>query len=307
MIRKIFSAGLLIFPLLILVSCRNSEGNTEEEVRPVTPVTVTPVVFKTIKSTIDFPAVSSFLRKSTIRATVNGYLQEVDVVQGDKVTLGQLLFSIRTKESMALGDLKDTDSTLAFRGLINIKSPGRGVVTSVKYQSGAYVQEGDELATVADQGSLVFILELPVEMDRFIPSNRQGVVELPDSQSLKGTITGKLPEMNLETQSVKYLIRVASSADIPENLIANVPIVKAVHENALVLPVKAVLSNETQTEFWVMKLLNDSVAVKTIVQKGLENDNEIEIKGADFHTSDRIILTGNYGLPDTAAIKVTGE
>ncbi len=32
----------------------------------------------------------------------------------------------------------------------------------------------------------------------------------------------------------------------------------------LVLPKQAVLGNETQTEFWVMKLINDSTAVKVI-------------------------------------------
>ncbi len=56
-----------------------------------------------------------------------------------------------------------------------------------------------------------------------------------------------------------------------------------------------------------MKLLNDSIAIKVPVDKGFENDEEIEITGSDLIPSDRIILTGNYGLPDTAKIYIQQE
>src|SRR5678815_96990 len=69
------------------------------------------------------------------------------------------------------------------------------------------------------------------------------------------------------------------------------------------LPKAAVLSNEEQTEFWIMKLLNDSVAVKTGIQKGIESGGNIQVISPPLGDSDRIILTGNYGLSDTAKIK----
>ena len=53
-----------------------------------------------------------------------------------------------------------------------------------------------------------------------------------------------------------------------------------------------------------MKLLNDSVAVKTNIKKGIES-GKIEILEPMLNDSDRIILTGNYGLNDTAKISVT--
>jgi hypothetical protein len=51
-----------------------------------------------------------------------------------------------------------------------------------------------------------------------------------------------------------------------------------------------------------MKLVNDSIAVKVIVKKGIETNNEVEIADPVFNPSDRVILTGNYGLPDTSLI-----
>jgi hypothetical protein len=134
--------------------------------------------------------------------------------------------------------------------------------------------------------------------------NKSCIIELPDMKNIEGTIAGKLPEMNLETQTIRYLIKPSSEAVLPENLIGNVKIIKSTSEDAQALPKNAVLSDETQTGFWVMKLLNDSVAVKTIIQKGIETDEEVEIKQPHFQQSDRFILTGNYGLPDTARILI---
>ena len=54
---------------------------------------------------------------------------------------------------------------------------------------------------------------------------------------------------------------------IPENLIAKVELLKQQLIGVTLLQKAAVLSNEEQTEFWIMKLLNDSVAVKTGIKK----------------------------------------
>ena len=53
-----------------------------------------------------------------------------------------------------------------------------------------------------------------------------------------------------------------------------------------------------------MKLINDTTAIKILVRKGFENSEEVEITSPEFLQSDRKILTGNYGLPDTARVKI---
>ncbi|TAL81729.1 MAG: HlyD family efflux transporter periplasmic adaptor subunit, partial [Bacteroidetes bacterium] len=182
-----------------------------------------------------------------------------------------------------------------------------GVISNVSHQKGDFVQEGDELAVVSEQSSLVFILDVPYEFDRFIEKNIRCTVLLPDSTRISGTIRGKLSEMNIETQTIRYIILPASTGRLPGNLIAGVSLVRSSNNNAQVLPKKAVLGNETQTQFWVMKLLNDSIAVKVIVSKEFENNTEVEITGPLFLPSDRVVLTGNYGLPDTAKITIIRE
>ena len=60
------------------------------------------------------------------------------------------------------------------------------------------------------------------------------------------------------------------SHNIPQNLVAKVKIVKVSKTAAATLPKNSVLSDETQSEFWVMKMINDTTAVKVPVKKGIE-------------------------------------
>jgi hypothetical protein len=53
-----------------------------------------------------------------------------------------------------------------------------------------------------------------------------------------------------------------------------------------------------------MKLIDSATAVKVPVKKGLETKDRVEILSPAFAPSDRILLTGNYGLSDTAKVKV---
>jgi multidrug efflux pump subunit AcrA (membrane-fusion protein) len=299
-IFKVFS-----FMLALLQACGNSGGPSEEPVEVKTPVTIVSVSLKPVTQYIDLPAVTMYLNKSIIRASTSGIIEKIFAAPGEIVTPGQLLFTIRTRESAALG--KDTvgNGSLAFHGLINISSHKAGVISSVAYQYGDFVMEGDELAELSDRSSLVFILDVPMELQKFAEKARTCSITLADGKKINGTFSGILPEMDIQSQTVRYIVRPESPLiQLPANMISNASIVKSVTENANMLPKEAVLSNETETEFWIMMLTDDSTAVKVPVIKGYENNEEVEITDPPLKPSDRIILTGSYGMPDTARISV---
>ena len=80
--------------------------------------------------------------------------------------------------------------------------------------------------------------------------------------------------------------------------------VKKVKPLAVTLPKEAVLTNEVQDEFWIMKMIDDATAVKVTVVKGIESGGKVEILSPVLIPGDNILLTGNYGLPDTASVMV---
>lgn len=302
----------LIVTTLLLQSCKSQASEDDDDKQPaeaVTAVTVTHPETGNITETVALNGVSAFLLKTSIKATTTGYLQKVNTQLGKYVSKGQTLFVIKTKEAQALGNtINKIDSSLHFEGTISIKSPANGFVSDLTFTAGDFVQEGAQLAAITNTNSFVFLLDLPYELKPYLPNNKILQLHLPDSTVLNGTLQAPLPVADSATQTQRYIIRVNSSQPIPENLIAKVYLIKAVKQNAMSLPKAAVLSNEVQSEFSIMKMINDSTAVKVPVKKGIETNNNVEILLPPLSSSDKILLTGNYGLPDTAKVKVvSGE
>ena len=304
LLKRYLSLFLVTLTFMLLLSCHNSSRPAEEATVIRTPVTIVPVTFKPVTSIVRLPAVATYMNKSIVRATTAGTIDKVLITAGEPVNPDQLLFTIRTREAMALADKMAEDTSLSFKGVINITSHKEGVINSISYQKGDFVQEGDEMAVVSEQKSLVFILDVPFELNQYIEKNRNCKIILPDNRQINGIITGKLPEMDMQSQTIRYVVRPATTDRLPGNLIASVNLVKSSNSNALVLPKAAILGDETQTKFWVMKLINDSTAIKVDISKGFENNDEVEITEPVFEISDRILLTGNYGLPDTARVTI---
>ena len=70
---------------------------------------------------------------------------------------------LKTKESRALN--ADSANQLGFSGQIVVKASVDGIVASVDHPVGDYVQEGDLLCSLSLPGSLVFILEVPFNLN----------------------------------------------------------------------------------------------------------------------------------------------
>ena len=305
--------GNLIRSLYILIAgmlsaCQTATDPAEASIAPVTPVMVSHVTTGPLSEYIELSAVSAYLQKSYVKANINGYVQLVRAQVGQQVSGNEVLFSLITKEARAIGNaVNQLDPGLKFSGSSNIRAGQAGFITEVNHQKGDYVQDGEALAVVINRNSFVFLLDLPYEQRALMVNNKIVELTLPDGEKLKGTITGSLPAVDSASQSQRIIIKVNISHPIPEGLIAKVSIIKLARSNANTLPKSAVLTNETEDEFWVMKLINDSTAIKVPVNRGIENKDRIEILTPVFNTHDRIINTGNYGMSDTAKVKVVKQ
>ncbi|WP_037360716.1 efflux RND transporter periplasmic adaptor subunit [Asinibacterium sp. OR53] len=270
-----------------------------------TPVTVTGVTVGAMEETVEVNAVSAFQLKTFIKANTNGYLQTVNARLGSYVEKGQELFVLKTKESQTLGNtIKILDSTLHFTGNMHIKSPGSGYITQLNYQAGDYVQDNEQLAVITDTRSFVFLLDLPYELKPYLAANKSLKLRLPDGTVLDGYVANAMPTVDAVSQTQSYVIKVNTNKSIPENLIAKVSLVKSAKGNITSLPKAAVLTDEVQSHFWIMKMTDSVTAVKVPVQKGMENADRVEIIAPRLSPADKVLLTGNYGLPDTAKVSI---
>ena len=299
---------IVLSSLLLAVACKSQAPAKEEEDAPavvVTPVTVTTVSNEPLAEYIELNATSTFLLKNYVKANANGYLQSGNVQPGQYVSQGQPLFTVKTKEAQSLGNAVNLlDSTFRFSGTNSIKAGAKGYITQVNHQAGDYVQDGEQLAVISDLSSFVFLLDMPYELRPYIVNKKTVEVVLPDGEKLNGVIAATMPTVDAASQTQSVVIKVTASHSIPENLVAKVRILKTVKGNAPSLPKAAVLSDETQTNFWIMKMIDSSTAVKVPVKKGIETADQVEILSPPLSAGDKILLTGNYGLGDTAKVKI---
>jgi multidrug efflux pump subunit AcrA (membrane-fusion protein) len=304
--KKYFIQLLFLFfgCTIILISCKQ-KGNSIEEipVEPCVSVTVTSISFEPLEESIELNATSTYLQKNFVKSNLNGYIQKATIKYGDYVKRGQTLFVLKTKEASAIGNtVNDLNPDFKFSGVNVIRAEVSGYVTEVNHQAGDYVQDGEQLAMINDSKSFFFVMNVPYEYRQYVSVGKQVQLTLPDGEGLLGTVQSSLPMMDSISQTQAVSIKINSSHSIPLNLVAKVKIVKMAKTAAPTLEKKAVLSDETQSEFWVMKLINDSTAVKVPVKTGIETGDKVEIISPNFSMQDRIILNGNYGLSDTALV-----
>lgn len=308
MVERIKSCAFISLLFLYVVSCGNRQTETGDAPAPEvvqTPVTVTHISRDPMTDYIELNATSAFLLKNIVKANANGYLQSADIKPGQFVSQGQLLFSIKTKEAQSIGDAVNIlDSSFKFSGTNRIRAGAKGYITQLNHQAGDYVQDGEQLAVISDENSFVFLMELPFELKPYSDVGKEVQVLLPDGTVLSGKISSAMPSVDPVSQTQSMVIKVNSARSIPENLIAKVRIAKTVKTSVVSLPKAAILTDETQSDFWIMKMTDSTTAVKVPVKKGIETKDRVEILSPSLSPQDEILLTGNYGLPDTAKVKI---
>ena len=294
----------IILFFIFLTSCQDTKV-IEKPIEVAIPVTLTTIDTSGIENYYDLNGTAIYLVKNTIKANATGYLNSVNVATNDFVVNGKELFSIKTREAKILGNsVNKIDSTLNFGGAIRVRSNTDGIVTMVNVQQGDYVQDGDALVTVNDTKSFAILLSLPYEFRKFISVGQQLLITLPDATTRYASVQKFLPAVDPTSQTQNVILKINGKQDVPENLIVKVRINKTSRFKTISLPKSAVLSDETETDFWIMKMINTTTAVKIPVQKGIQTEDKIEIISPVLTYKDKILLTGNYGVADTIQVKV---
>ena len=301
------TAGFLLFMALFLGSCNKTVPAETPAVVSV-PVTVTHIDTTAIESYIDLNATTSYLIKNTIKANTTGYLEVLNVASNDFVSTHQLLFSLKTREAKVLGNtINKIDPSLNFGEAIQVRATCDGYVNAVNVQKGDYVQEGDVLAIINDANSFSIVLSLPYELRKFVKLNQILNVYLPDGTTMQTKVDKYMSTVDPASQTQNVILKSIKAVNIPENLIVKVRIDKTTDTKTISLPKQAVLSDETQTDFWIMKVEGKNLAVRIPIKKGIESDDKIEILSPKLKATDQILLTGNYGVGDSIKIKIINK
>ncbi|MCZ2083822.1 MAG: efflux RND transporter periplasmic adaptor subunit [Flavobacteriales bacterium] len=305
---KIFTFSL--FSVLIISCSKKADAVAQDSaVNSATPVSVAfPTDTLSINNAISINATATYLLKSDVKANTTGYITNMRIGVGENVRKGQILFTVQTKESRALGNtINKLDKSFRFSGVTTVTCPATGYVNLLNHQIGDYVQEGEILAGITDSSSFGFVMNVPYEYHEMLVNNKNLEITMPDGKTISGRITKLLPSVDPISQTEKVLVTPNDNISIPENLIVSINLKHQQNDTGIYVPKSAVLTDETQTKFWIMKLKNNDTAVKIDIVKGTENENYVQIISGNINLKDKIITSGNYGLENNAKVKVAKE
>lgn len=299
---KNFKAIGFLLIILLTISCSNDEQKINKN-EDGSPVKAGLIKQSDMEDLIYLNAVTTFQKKENIRVSFEGFIDKVYKNIGDKINSGDVIFDIKTKEFSGNNiDLKLTGNK--FTGIIKIKANTNGVLTQLNFFSGDFVSNGDNLAEIVDPSSLKIILNVPYQYTEKLKTGTICSIILPNSNKINARIDKIIPTVDPNYQTQKFILSTVNSIQLPDNLNVTVSLPIAVIKNANILPKSAVLTNETLNHFWIMKLVNDSTAVRVNIKKGIENENFVQILEPSFGMEDKIVFDGGFGLPDTSKIKI---
>lgn len=293
---------LFIFSVCYLfISCKN---RTKSDVisLPKAPVKITFVTQGSISNYIHLNGKITYLKKNKVVAPISGYIVKIYKNFGDRVSKNEVLFEMQSKEGKALENVHVFEGK---PGVIKVRASSNGFISNlVVNQTGGYVVEGDILCNIVDNADLMVLVNVPFEYNSIIKTGTKGTLFFSDKSVQTGTVFRILPVINESDQTQDTYIKLSKFAPLPENLNLTVQFNSQAQENTLLVPKSAVLTNEIQSEYWLLKVVNDTLAVKVPFQKGLENDSLVELKLTTIHLRDKIVIDGGYGLPDSTAVKI---
>ena len=295
---------ILIFAFGIiynLSSCRNN-STSEGEQMPVVSVRAEPLISGKIENEISFNGSTVYLKKTQVISPISGYVVSTNVRYGQEVRKDMVLFELKTREAKALESGNDTSG---ISGKVQVRAGSDGFISELNInEPGLYVSEGSIMCNIINNRDLIVRVNVPYEYISVLSSQKNCKIRLADNTFIPGSVYRILPTVDEANQTQGVLIKPQTERLLPENLNLITIFIKEKNDKALLVSKSSLMANETQSEFWVMKIEAGNTAVKIPVIKGLENDSIAEIISSDLRVNDLIISRGAYGLPDSTIVSI---
>ncbi len=184
-----------------------------------------------------------------------------------------------------------------------IKAPISGIVTKRLVKVGNMVKQDDQTFQVTDFDPLLAVLHVPEremnKLEKGLPADLTADA-VPDTE-FKGKILRISPIVDAGTGTFKVTVEVRDKTRrLKPGMFARVQVVYDSHENALLVPKSAILSEDTDT--WAF-VITDGTVNKKRVSIGYNNSTHVEVISG-LSLDDIIVTTGLNSLKDGSKIKV---
>ena len=328
-------AGRVAAVLLVAAACRGgSEPKGKDatasasEATPSAPtsVRVAAVAHATLPLTVSAPGKTAALAQQKVRAPFAGTLTDLKVADGDPVSRGQTLGTIVARESEAAvsgaremlreastpSERSDAERALALaqKDLIRraLVASWDGAVISHTASAGDRVTEDQEILTISESASLVFLVDVPQSDLSRIRPGQKATVELAGGRApVTGAVHSVLPGANAADFTGQVRVDLpAAAATGPIGLFGTAHILVGERSGVAVVPDAAILRDDVSGVSRVC-LVVDGKAHWTDVAAGVKDSGRTEIVSPPLADGQPVIVSGLVGLPEGKNVSIESK
>jgi membrane fusion protein (multidrug efflux system) len=199
--------------------------------------------------------------------------------------------------------LEDAKRELSYT---QVQAPIRGIVTERMVNIGDQVQIGQVLFHIIDFESLVARIYVPEKYLRQLREGQNARLTAPAirEEPYKASVLRVSPVVDSRTGTVKVTLAVGGQPGLRPGLFADVELVTAVNQNALLVPKRALVYDSDQV--FVYRLGDERRVRRLLVQPALSDKDFIE-PAAGLSEGDTIVIAGQTGLRDGVRVSLVGE
>lgn len=189
----------------------------------------------------------------------------------------------------------------------SVLAPQNGVVAKRYYQEGYYAKVGTPLFNVADISELTAKINIPEGQISNVAVGGLAEITVPayPEGKFSGTITRISPVADMPARTFAAEVTVDNSAGkLRGGVYANVIITAEPKENALVIPMSAIVMREDQRTVFVVD--DKGIVSRRVLTIGFISDNMVEVLDG-LSDNDRIVTGGQNKLREGSKIKLEGQ
>lgn len=318
---------MLTLVAVLTAGCGKEPGTVStpaaQDPAAATPVRIAPVTRTTLSAVVSAPGRTAALREQKVRAPFAGTLKELLVADGDTVSGGQVLGTIVSRDSEAAlsgsremvreakspAEKRDAERSLELAQMNLVRAAlhasAAGTVVSHVANRGDRLTEGQEILTISDWGSIVFLADVPQSDLPGIRPGQSAVIELGGRpQSIPGVVYATLPAANAAdfTAPVRIDLR-GTSSRLPAGLSGMGRITVGQHPGVLTVLDAAILRDDV-TGVSRVAVVEQDRARWIVVTTGLTEKGKTEITSGNLSEGRKAIVSGQVGLPEGSPVVI---
>lgn len=185
-----------------------------------------------------------------------------------------------------------------------IRATAEGVAATISAQDGQVIPAGTSFMEIVSSDEIE--VKFGVESGDAAILQPGDVVTItavnqPETDPVEGNVRLVTRRINPATRLVDVYVSLPAGSGLLLDAFVRGELKKTV-KDALTVPATAVLPDAEESTVFTVK---DGHAIRHVVTVGVQTEKEVQISGDELAEGEAVIITGNYGLEDGAAVEVT--